>query len=90
MDHLRKCMNALRRTASDAEQYRVYLSEQWIDRYRQNEAANLEVALKRLLDAINKEAEQHPGEDFWITVRAYVQRCLGELEPDEPVPSPEA
>ena len=88
MDHLQQCMNALRRTSSDAEQFRVYLIEAWIDRYRQNEAANETVALNQLLEAINKEAEQHPGYDFWITVRAYVERCLRELEPEEPLPPP--
>jgi hypothetical protein len=88
MDHLQQCMNALRRTSSDAEQSRIYLSEVWIDRYRQNEAANVTVGLNQLLEAINKEAERHPGYDFWITARAYVQRCLRELEPEEPLPPP--
>jgi hypothetical protein len=88
MDHLQQCMNALRRTSSDAEQFRVYLIEAWIDRYCQNEAANKTAALNQLLDAINKEAEQHPGYDFWITVRAYVQRCLRELKPEEPLAPP--
>jgi hypothetical protein len=86
MDHLQECMNALRRTAFDAE--RVHLGEKWIDQYL-HAAGNREVSLKRLLDAVNKEAKQRPSEDIWITMQGYVQLILWKLEPEEPLPPPE-
>ena len=86
MDHLQECMNTLRRTAPDAE--RAHLGEKWIDQYL-HVAGNREVSLKRLLDAINKEAEQRPSEDIWITMQGYVQLLLLKLEAEEPLPPPE-
>jgi hypothetical protein len=83
---LSECVEALRRTSFGDEGTRIYLGERWIDQYRRDEAADLEVALKRLLDAINKEIEQQLGSDFWITMRAYIERSLRELEPEEPLP----
>ena len=86
MDHLQECMSALRRSAPDAE--RVHLGEKWIDQYLQV-AGNREVSLKRLLDALNKEAQQHPSEDIWITMQGYVQLLLWKLESEEPPPPEE-
>ena len=74
MDHLRICMNALRSSASDAE--RVHLGERWIKRYCQEEVGNRKLVLRRLLNAIHKEAQQYPSEDLWITMQAYVQSLL--------------
>ena len=87
MDHLRICMNALRSSASDAE--RVHLGERWIERYCQEEVGNRKLVLRRLLNAIHKEAQQYPSEDLWITMQAYVQSLLFKLEPEEPLPPPE-
>jgi len=87
MDHLRTCMNALRWSASDGE--RVHLGERWIERYCQEEAGNRKLVLRRLLNAIHKEAQQYPSEDLWITMQAYVQSLLFKLEPEEPPPPPE-
>ena len=84
MDHLRICMNALRWSASDGE--RVHLGERWIERYYQEEAGNRKLVLRRLLNAIHKEAQQYPSEDFWITMRTYVQSLLFKLESEEPLP----
>ena len=81
MDHLRICMNALRWSASDAE--RVHLGERWIERYCQEEACNRTLVLRRLLNAIHKEAQRYPSEDFWITMGKYVQSLLAKLEPEE-------
>jgi hypothetical protein len=85
MDHLRTCMNALRWSASDGE--RVHLGERWIERYCQEETGNRK--LVGLFNAIHKEAQQYPSEDFWITMQAYVQSLLFKLEPEEPLPPPE-
>ena len=85
MDHLRTCMNALRWSASDAE--RVQLGERWIERYCQEEAGNRKLVLRRLLNAIHKEAHSIAREDFWITMQAYVQSLLFKLDhPEEPLP----
>ena len=73
--------------ASDAE--RVHLGERWIERYCQEEAGNRKLVLRRLLNAIHKEAQQYPSEGFWITMQAYVQSLLSKLEPEEPLPPPE-
>ena len=86
MDHLQECMNALRRPAPDAE--RVHVGEKWIDQHLQV-AGNREVSLKRLLDALNCEAQQRPREDIWITMQGYVQLLLWKLEAEEPLPPPE-
>ena len=86
MDDLQNCLDALRRPAPDAE--RVHLGEKWIDQYL-HAAGNREVSLTRLLDTINKEAQQHPSEDIWITMRGYVQLLLWKLEPEELLPPPE-
>ena len=67
MDHLRICMDALRRTSSDAEGMRVHLGEQWIDQFCDAQTGNQKGPLKRLLNAIHNQAEQRPSEDFWIT-----------------------
>jgi hypothetical protein len=83
MDYLQECMDALRRTAPDAE--RVHLGEKWIDQYL-HAAGNREVSLKRLLDIINKEAEQRPSEDIWITMQGYVQLLLWKIEAEELLP----
>ena len=83
MDHLRICMNALRWSASDAQC--VHLGERWIERYCQEEAGNRKLVLRRLLNAIHKEAQQYPSEGFWITMQAYVQSLLFKLEPEEPL-----
>ncbi len=71
MDHLRICMNSLRWWALNAN--RVYLGEKWIEQYCRAEAGDPKVSLGRLLVAINKEAEQRPSENIWITMREYVQ-----------------
>ena len=60
MDHLRICMDALRRTASDAEGMRVHLGEQWIDQFCKAQSGNQKGPLKLLLNAIHNQAEQHP------------------------------
>ena len=86
MDHLRICMDALRRTASDAEGMRVHLGEQWIDQFCKAQSGSQKGPLKLLLNAIHNQAEQHPaGEDFWIMMGEYVQAKLRGLEPEEPL-----
>ena len=83
-------MDALRRTASDAEGMRVHLGEQWIDQFCKAQSGNQKGPLKLLLNAIHNQAEQHPaGEDFWIMMGEYVQAKLRGLEPEEPLPLPE-
>jgi hypothetical protein len=81
VDHLRVCMDLLRKTASDDEGMRVYLGEKWIDQYCEAEARNQKDPLKRLLNAIHNQAEQRPSEDFWITMGEYVQARLRRAGP---------
>jgi hypothetical protein len=90
MDHLKICMDALRLLAGQPKSpKRVPLAERRINEYLQAEARlPLTTSLQRVSDAINKEAEQRAGNDFWITMQAYVQRGLRELEPEEPLPPP--
>ncbi len=89
MDQLRICMDALRRTASDAEGMRVHLGEQWIDQFCDAQSGNKKGPLKLLLNAIHNQGEQQPAEDFWIMMGEYVQAKLHGLEPEEPLPPPE-
>ena len=66
----------------------MWMPAKWIDQYL-HAAGNRDVSLKRLLDAINKEAKQRPSEDIWITMQGYVQLLLWKQEPEEPLPLPE-
>jgi hypothetical protein len=58
MDHLRISMGALRRTASDVEDVRVHLGEEWINQMCKAQAGNRKGPLKQLLNAIHNQADQ--------------------------------
>ena len=88
MDHLKICVDALRLLAGQPRSPNcVPLAEQRIKEYlRAQIDCARSASLQKLSDVINKEAEQHPGQDFWITMQAYVQSLVSKLEPDEPLP----
>jgi predicted transcriptional regulator len=85
MERCRNCLDALRRTSVDNEAARIHLGEAWIDQYRRHQATDLEAALNELLNAIKKEIELRPRQEFWITMQAYVERSVRELESTEPL-----
>ena len=82
MEHLEKCIEALRVLASSplTEVNRLPVAEMRINDYVRPEIAALRSSLERLLDACKFEAEARPTEDaFWNGVRDYLISLISKL-----------
>ena len=79
MDQLRKCVDVLRRLATEPDAPDcVVLAEQAINDYLRNEIEALRAALERIGKALDEEAARGRGED-WSLMVGYVQSCREKL-----------